>query len=41
MNRWGGETRQDLMAICHDARKARYTGGHWSKPVAPPLHSTN
>ena len=31
---------QDLMAICHDARKGRNTGSHWSKPVAPPLHST-
>jgi REP element-mobilizing transposase RayT len=27
-------------AVCHDARKGRYTGSHWSKPVAPPLHST-
>jgi hypothetical protein len=33
--------RHDLMAICHDARKGRNTGSHWSKPVAPPLHSTN
>src|SRR5664279_3341581 len=32
---------QDLMAICHDARKGRNTGGHWSRPVAPPLHSTS
>ena len=32
---------QDLMAICHDARKGRHTGSHWSKPVAPPLHSTS
>ena len=31
---------RDLMAICHDARKGRYTGSHWSKPVAPPLYST-
>ena len=30
----------DLMAICHDARKGRYTGSHWSNPGAPPLHST-
>jgi hypothetical protein len=28
------------VAICHDARKGRYTGSHWSKPVAPLLHST-
>ena len=28
------------MAICHHARKGRNTGSHWSKPVAPPLHST-
>jgi hypothetical protein len=27
------------VAICHDARKGRNTGSHWSKPVAPPLHS--
>src|ERR1017187_7411885 len=32
---------QDLMAICHNARKGRHTGSHWSKPVAPPLHSTS
>jgi len=32
---------QDLMAICHNARKGRNTGSHWSKPVAPPLYSTN
>ena len=31
---------QDLMAICHNARKGRNTGSHWSKPVAPPLYST-
>jgi hypothetical protein len=36
-----GKRGQDLMAICHDARKGRNTGSHWSKPVAPPLHSTN
>ena len=24
---------QDLMAICHDARKGRYSGSHWSKPA--------
>jgi hypothetical protein len=30
----------DLMAICHDARKGRNIGIHWSKPVAPPLYST-
>src|SRR5512136_1032773 len=33
--------RQDLMAICHDARKGRHSGSHWSKPVAPPLYSTS
>src|ERR1017187_5424759 len=27
--------------ICHNARKGRHTGSHWSKPVAPPLHSTS
>ena len=32
--------RHDLMAICHDARKGRHSGSHWSKPVAPPLYST-
>ena len=32
---------QDLMAICHDARKGRNVGSHWSKPVAPPLYSTS
>jgi len=32
---------QDLMAICHDARKGRHTGSHRSKPVAPPLYSTS
>ena len=31
---------QDLMAICHDARKGRNVGSHLSKPGAPPLHST-
>jgi hypothetical protein len=31
---------QGLMATCHNARKGRHTGSHWSKPVAPPLHST-
>jgi len=35
-----GKRGQDLMAICHDARKGRNAGSHWSKPVAPPLHST-
>jgi hypothetical protein len=35
-----GKRRQDLMAVCHDARKGRNIGIHWSKPVAPPLHST-
>ena len=35
-----GKRRHDLMAICHDARKGRYIGSHWSKPGAPPLHST-
>jgi hypothetical protein len=35
-----GKRRQDLMAVCHDARKGRYSGSHWSKPVAPPPHST-
>jgi hypothetical protein len=29
------------MAVCHDARKGRNIGIHWSKPVAPPLHSTS
>jgi hypothetical protein len=33
--------RHDLAAICHDARKGRYEGSRWSKPGAPPLHSTN
>ena len=28
-----------LMTFCHDARKGRHSGSHWSKPVAPPLHS--
>ncbi len=23
----------DLMAICHGARKSRYSGSHWSKPA--------
>jgi hypothetical protein len=32
---------QDLMAICYNARKGRYSGSHCSKPVAPPLYSTN
>jgi hypothetical protein len=32
---------QDLVAICHNARKGRYTGSHWSKPVAPSLYSTS
>jgi hypothetical protein len=32
---------QDLMAICHNARKGRHTGSHWSKPVAPSLYSTS
>ena len=36
-----GKRRQDLMAVCHDARKGRNIGIHWSKPVAPPLHSTS
>jgi hypothetical protein len=36
-----GKRGQDLMAICHDARKGRNTGSHRSKPVAPPLHSTS
>ena len=36
-----GKRGQDLMAICHHARKGSNTGSHWSKPVAPPLHSTN
>ena len=36
-----GKRRHDLMAICHDARKGRNIGSHWSKPVAPPLHSTS
>jgi hypothetical protein len=29
------------MAICHDARKSRHIGSHWSKTVAPPLYSTS
>jgi hypothetical protein len=33
--------RQDLTAICHDARRGRHSGSHWSKPVAPPLYSTS
>jgi hypothetical protein len=28
------------MAICHDARKSRHIGSHWSNTVAPPLYST-
>jgi ethanolamine utilization protein EutQ (cupin superfamily) len=28
------------MAICHNARKGRHTGSHWSKPVASSLYST-
>jgi len=36
-----GKRRQDLMAVCHDARKGRAIGIHWSKPVAPPLRSTS
>ena len=36
-----GKRGQDLMAICHNARKGRNTGSHWSKPVAPPLYSTH
>ena len=36
---WGNR-RQDLMAICHDARKSRNIGSHWSKPGAPPPYST-
>ena len=35
-----GKRRHDLMAICHDARKGRDSGSHWSKPGAPPSHST-
>ena len=35
-----GKRRHDLMAICHDARKGRYIGSHWSKPGAPPPYST-
>ncbi len=35
-----GKRGQDPMAVCHDARKGRNIGSHWSKPVAPPLHST-
>jgi len=30
--------RQDLIAICHDARKGRHAGSYWSKP--PRLRST-
>jgi hypothetical protein len=29
-----GKRGQDLMAICHNARKGRNTGSHWSKPNA-------
>ena len=36
---WGNR-RHDLMAICHDARKSRNIGSHWSKPGAPPPYST-
>ena len=36
-----GKRGQDLMAICHDARKGRNTGSRWSKPAAPPLHQTS
>jgi hypothetical protein len=36
-----GKRREDLMAVCHAARKGRNIGIHWSKPVAPPLHSTS
>jgi hypothetical protein len=35
-----GKRRHDLMAFCHDARKGRYIGSHWSKLGAPPLYST-
>ncbi len=39
-----GKRGQDLsrfgIGIRHDARKGRNKGSHWSKPVAPPLHST-
>jgi hypothetical protein len=30
----------DPRAVCHNARRGRDTGSHWSKPVAPQLHST-
>lgn len=36
---WGNR-QHDLMAICHDARKSRNMGSHWSKPGAPPPYST-
>ena len=36
---WGNR-QHDLMAICHDARKSRNIGSHWSKPGAPPPYST-
>ena len=36
---WGNR-RHDLMSICHDARKGRNIGSHWSKPGAPPPYST-
>ena len=29
------------VAICHAARKGRYTGSHWLKPVAPPIYLTS
>ena len=32
---------QEVMVICADARKGGNTGSHWSKPAAPPLHSTS
>jgi len=28
-----GKRGQDLTAICHDARKGRHSGSHWSKPA--------
>ena len=37
----GGNEVDGLMTFCHDARKGRYIGSHWSKPGAPPLYSTD
>ena len=34
---FGEQFRERLMAICHDARKGRRNGSHWSKPLRLPL----